>query len=103
MLQATQARLFGDPVDELARLAVLVAGGQMQRGQLPGRVLVQRHAFVHRHRGRETVLWGGGRNGSIRTAEVAFVTLPGAQTMMACFKWRNDKYSPGAGRVKLDQ
>lgn len=80
VLQVTQARLFGDPVDELARLAVLVAGGQMQRGQLLGRVLVQRHAFVHRHRGRETVLWGG-KNGSIRTAEVAFLTRPGAQTI----------------------
>lgn len=59
VLQATQARLFGDPIDELARFTVLVAGGQMQRGQLLRRVFVQRHAFVHHHRRREAVLWRG--------------------------------------------
>lgn len=36
MLQVTQAWLFGDPIDELARFAVLVTGGQMQCGQLLG-------------------------------------------------------------------
>lgn len=63
VLQVTQAGLFGDPIDELARFTVLVAGGQMQRGQLLRRVFVQRHAFVHHHRRREAVLWrGAGEN-----------------------------------------
>lgn len=34
MLQVTQARLFGDAVDEFARFAVLVAGRQLQGCQL---------------------------------------------------------------------
>lgn len=53
----TQARLFGDAEDELARLAVLVAGRQLQRGQLLHRVLIQHQALVHHHGRRKTVLW----------------------------------------------
>lgn len=54
----TQARLFGDAVDELAWLAVLVAGRQLQRGQLLHGVFIQHQAFVHHHGRRKTVLWG---------------------------------------------
>lgn len=75
VLQVTQARLFGDPIDELARFAVLVAGRQMQRGQLLRRVLVQRHAFVHHHRRREAVLWrGAGENLSGRRPRLRVCT-----------------------------
>lgn len=70
VLQVTQAGLFGDPVDELARLTVLVAGGQMQRGQLLGRVFVQHQAFVHHHRGREAVLWRTAGQDSCKTGQI---------------------------------
>ena len=58
-----QARLLGDAVDELAGLAVLVAGRQLQRGYLLGGVLVQHQAFVHHHGRREAVLWVVGGSG----------------------------------------
>lgn len=59
VLQVTQAWLSDDPIDELAGFTVLVAGGQMQRGQLLCRVFVQHHAFVHHHRRRQAILWVG--------------------------------------------
>lgn len=61
----TQAGLLGEAVDQLARLAVLIAGRQLQRGQLLRRVLVQHQAFVHRHGRREAVFWGGERDTTI--------------------------------------
>ena len=57
VLQVTQARLFGDAIDELPRLTVLIAGRQLQRGQLLHRVFIQNQAFVYHHRRRKTVLW----------------------------------------------
>lgn len=60
VLQLPEARRFGDPVDELARLAVLVAGRQLQGGQLLDGVLIQHQAFVHIHRGRKVVLCSTG-------------------------------------------
>lgn len=57
VLQVAQAGLLGEAVDQLGRLAVLVAGGQLHGGQLLHGVLVQHQTFVHHHRGRETVLW----------------------------------------------
>lgn len=71
VLQVTQAGLFGDPVDQLARLAVLVAGRQVQRGQLLGRVLVQHQALVHHHRRGEAVLWGTAGQCFVRTSAEA--------------------------------
>lgn len=61
VLQVTQAGLLGQAVDELAGFAVLVAGRQLQRGQLLHRVLVQHQALVDHHAGRKVVLWGVGR------------------------------------------
>lgn len=71
VLQVTQAGLFGDAVDELARFAVLVAGGQLQRGQLLHRVLIQHQAFVHHHGRGKMVLWrrGGSRRGGLTAAK----------------------------------
>lgn len=79
VLQVTQARLLCDPIDELGRFAVLVAGRQIQRGQLLCRVFIQDHALVHHHRRRETVLWRGReeRRGFISTILVAFVMCVG--------------------------
>lgn len=57
VLQVAQARLPGQPVEQLAGFAVLVAGRQLQRGQLLGRVLVQHQALVHHHARGEVVLW----------------------------------------------
>lgn len=56
MLQVTQAGLLGQAEDELAGFTVLVAGRQLQRGQLLHRVLVQHQALVDHHAGREVVL-----------------------------------------------
>lgn len=56
MLEVAQAGLFGNSVDELARLTVLVTGRQLQRGQLLHRVFIQHQAFVYHHRWREMVL-----------------------------------------------
>lgn len=58
VLQVTQAGLLGQAVDELAGFAVLVAGRQLQRGQLLHGVLVQHQALVDHHAGRKVVLWG---------------------------------------------
>lgn len=57
VLQVTQVWLFGDAVNKLAWLAVLVASWQLQCGQLLHRVFIQHQAFVHHHRRRKTVLW----------------------------------------------
>lgn len=64
VLKVTQAGLLGQAVDELAGLAVLVAGRQLQRGQLLHRVLVQHQTLVDHHAGRKVVLWKEQQRGS---------------------------------------
>ena len=57
VLQVAQVELLGDGEQQLGRLAVLVAGRQLQGGQFLSAVLVQDQALVHLHHRGQSVHW----------------------------------------------